>query len=100
MKYLILANNSGCLYRFRKELMQRFIDDGHEIYVVTPFDEYVEELRAQGLRLIEQNMNRRGKNPLQELQLLCDYHGIIKQMAPDMIITYTIKPGIYGGLLA
>lgn len=80
--------------------MQRFIDDGHEIYVVTPFDEYVEELRAQGLRLIEQNMNRRGKNPLQELQLLCDYHGIIKQMAPDMIITYTIKPGIYGGLLA
>lgn len=54
--------------------MQRFIDDGHEAYAVTPFDEYGEELRALRLHLIEQNMNRRGKNPLQELQLLRDYH--------------------------
>lgn len=100
MRYLILANNSGGLYRFRKELMQRLLHDGHEVYAVTPFDEYVDELQADGIHLIEQTMNRRGKNLLQELQLLRDYRKIIKQVSPDMIITYTIKPGIYGGLLA
>lgn len=100
MIYLIIANNSGGLYRFRKELMQRLLHDGHEVYAVTPFDEYVDELQADGIHLIEQTMNRRGKNPLQELQLLRDYRRIIKQVLPDMIITYTIKPGIYGGLLA
>lgn len=67
---------------------------------MTPFDEYVDELRALGVHLIEQKMNRRGKNPVQELQLLRDYRAIIRRVSPDMIITYTIKPGIYGGLLA
>lgn len=100
MKYLILANNSGGLYRFRKELMERLIQDGHEVYAVTPFDEYIEELKSEGIHLIEQKMNRRGTNPFQELCLLKDYKAIIKRVVPDMIITYTIKPGIYGGLLA
>ena len=49
MKYLILANNSGGLYRFRKELMERLIQDGHEVYAVTPFDEYIEELKSEGM---------------------------------------------------
>ena len=100
MRYLILANNSGGLYRFRKEVMARLLDDGHEVYAVTPFDEFVDELREIGVQLIEQNMNRRGKNPLQELKLLRDYRNIVRRVAPDNIITYTIKPGIYGGLLA
>lgn len=100
MKYLILANNSGGLYRFRKELMARLISDGHEVYAVTPFDEYIGELRDMGIHLMEQNMNRRGKNPLQELRLLWDYRSVMRQIKPDMIVTYTIKPGIYGGLLA
>lgn len=100
MKYLILANNSGGLYRFRKELMERLLRDGHDIYAVTPFDAYVDELRGMGVELIEQKMNRRGKNPIQELRLLRDYKSIIKRVSPDMIITYTIKPGIYGGLMA
>lgn len=100
MRYLILANNSGGLYHFRKELMERMIQDGHEVYAVTPFDEFIEELREIGVKLIEQEMNRRGKNPLQELNLMWDYWNIIKKVVPDKIITYTIKPGIYGGFLA
>lgn len=100
MKYLILANNSGGLYRFRKELMKQLILDGHEVYAVTPFDEFIQEIQAIGVQLIQLEMNRRGKNPLQELQLLASYKRIIRQICPDMIITYTIKPGIYGGLLS
>ena len=67
---------------------------------ITPFDEFVDELRDIGLCMIQQELNRRGKNPLQELQLLWQYRKLIKQVSPDMLITYTIKPGIYGGLLA
>ena len=100
MKYLIITNNSGGLYCIRKELMERLIRDGNELYVVTPFDEFVDELRALGGHLIEQDLNRRGMNPFQEIQLLWAYRNIIKRVSPDRIITYTIKPGIYGGLLA
>lgn len=100
MKYLVLANNSGGLYRFRKELMEQLIEDGQMVYAVTPFDDSIEELKAIGIRLIELEMNRRGTNPLQEVGLLNNYRKIIGKIHPDMIITYTIKPGIYGGLLA
>jgi galacturonosyltransferase len=97
---MILTNNSGGLYRFRKELIGQLIRDGHEVYVMTPFDSYLEELQALGVHLIEQEMNRRGTNPLQELSLLVSYRRAIRSIHPDYIITYTIKPGIYGGLLA
>lgn len=100
MRYLVITNNSGGLYRFRKELLQRLRQDGHEVHVITPFDEFVDELRDIGLCMIQQELNRRGKNPLQEIQLMWQYRRLIKQVKPDMIITYTIKPGIYGGLLA
>jgi galacturonosyltransferase len=100
MRYLILTNNSGGLYRFRKDLIKRLLADGHEVYAVTPFDEYVDELRATGCRLIEQGLNRRGTNLLQEAKLLRAYGAIMKQVRPDYVITYTIKPGIYGGMLA
>lgn len=100
MKYLILTNNSGGLYRFRKELMERLIRDGHKVYAATPFDEFVDEMKDMGICLICQDMNRRGINPLQELRLLKRYSQIIRQVQPDFMITYTIKPGIYGGLLA
>ena len=100
MRYLIIANNSGGLYRFRKDLIKRLIADGHEVYAVTPFDESVDDLRQIGVHLIEQSMNRRGTDPVQELRLLLDYRRIAAAIRPDMIITYTIKPGIYGGLVA
>lgn len=64
MKCLVLANNSGGLYRFRKELMEHLIEDGHTVYAVTPFDNSVEELKAIGIQLIELEMNRREINPL------------------------------------
>ena len=100
MRYLILANNSGGLYRFRKEIITELVNQGNAVYVSTPFDTFVDELRALGITVIEQVMNRRGTNPLQEANVFFSYRTLIKQLKPDYIITYTIKPGIYGGMWA
>ena len=40
-KILILANNSGGLYGFRKELIQELIAQGYEVYASTPFDNHI-----------------------------------------------------------
>ena len=58
-KILILANNSGGLYRFRKELMQKMIEEGYQVYVSTPFDDKIKELKEVGASLIETPINRR-----------------------------------------
>lgn len=99
-KILILANNSGGLYGFRKELIQELIAQGYEVYASTPFDNHIDDLTQLGIHLIETKIDRRGINPINDFKLILDYFNIIKKIRPSLIITYTIKPNLYGGSVA
>ncbi len=96
-KVLILANNSGGLYGFRHELMSRLMQIA-DVFVSTPFDDKIPELKELGCHLIETPIDRRGINPLKDISLLGRYQQMIKEVRPDLVISYTIKPNIYGGL--
>lgn len=97
-KILILANNSGGLYGFRKELIAELCRNG-QVVASTPFDDHVQELEALGCRLVRTEFERRGMNPLQDLRLVATYWKLLRRERPDMVLTYTIKPNIYGGLV-
>lgn len=99
MKILVISNDSGGLYAFRKELLSALCA-AHEVIVATPFDASLDGLSALGCRLIETKMERRGMNPAKDLVLLQTYQRIMRDERPDLVITYTIKPNIYGGLAA
>lgn len=98
MRILILANNSGGLYCFREMLMRKLREMGNEVYASTPFDDMVEELKIVSDKLIETPVDRRGINPKTDIKLLREYIRLIKEEKPDKVITYTIKPNIYGGI--
>ena len=97
MKILILANNSDGLYKFRGELIAR-LAQGNEVSTSTPNDGCVDELRALGCTVIETAVDRRGINPVTDAKLLLRYWQVLQQVKPDLVITYTIKPNIYGGM--
>lgn len=102
-KALILANSSIGLYNFRFELIQRLIKERYEVYFVLPElsdDEKVKLIIEAGGKYIYTTMNRRGMNPLEDLKLINNYKQIIKEINPDIILTYTIKPNIYGNYVA
>ena len=99
MHILILANNDVGLYNFRKELIQKLISMGNEVYISLPYGEKVEPLIRYGCRFIDTALDRRGINPVTDLKLIRTYFKIIKQVKPDKVITYTIKPNIYGGIV-
>ncbi|WP_298067393.1 glycosyltransferase family 4 protein [uncultured Cetobacterium sp.] len=101
MKILILTNSIVGLYRFRKELLYKFIENKHEVVVSCPNDDpkdYVLSLKNNGIEYLETFVDRRGINPLKDLKLLKNYLNIIKIQDPDYVLTYTIKPNIYGSL--
>lgn len=98
MKILLLANASGGLYGFRKELIYELLKQ-HTVYAGSPLTLYKDELLQMGVRLIDIPLDRRGMNPFRDFKLLKQYNRIIKQMKPDLAITYTIKPNIYGGIV-
>ena len=96
-KALILANSSSGLYDFRNELLTGLMDEGYEIVISLPDELKVKELKDEGCRVVHTDINRRGVNPIQDMALLRAYKSLIKKEKPDVVITYTIKPNIYGG---
>ena len=99
-KILILANNDVGLYKFRKELIQALIDEGNDIYISLPYGKLVDKLIEMGCKFIDTSIDRRGINPIKDFKLILEYKKIVKNVEPDLILTYTIKPNIYGGLIS
>lgn len=99
MKILILANNDVGLYHFRRLLMQTLANAGHEIYFSAPYGEKISELKQLGFIYYESNFDRRGINPIKDIALIIQYIRIMRKVKPDKVITYTIKPNIYGGIV-
>lgn len=96
-KILILANNDGGLYKFRKELIKELVKD-HEVYISLPYGEFIPQLEEMGCIFINTEISRRGTNPLTDLRLLMKYKYILRRVNPDVVLTYTIKPNVYGGI--
>lgn len=99
MKILILANNDIGLYQFRRELVYELLKN-NEVIISLPYGEMVEPLKEKGCIFKETHVVRRGMNPFDDIRLYIEYKKIIKKCNPDMVITYTIKPNIYGGYAA
>lgn len=51
-----------------------------------------------GFRFLDTPIDRRGMNPKHDSKLFHRYRAILKEVKPDLVLTYTIKPNIYGGL--
>jgi len=102
-KILILANNSVGLHNFRFELIEELIKKGYEVYFSLPEssdDEKSKLIIQSGATHIQTYINRRGINPFEDLQLIKEYKRIVLEVDPDIVLTYTIKPNIYGTYVA
>lgn len=95
-KILILANSSGGLYDFRNELVLKLLKE-YQVVVSLPDEVRTKELSEEGCKVVHTPINRRGVNPLEDMKLVGSYRKLLKQEKPDMVLTYTIKPNIYGG---
>lgn len=98
-KVLILINSSGGLYDFRNEFVKALAAE-YQVTVSVPDDTKVKELKEEGCRVVKTAINRRGVNPSEDLKLYRAYRRMMKEIQPDLVITYTIKPNIYGGFCA
>lgn len=103
MKIIIICNCASGLFDFRGMLISKLIerndvsaivpvsDDEHEILA----EKYLEKI---GTKLFRIYMERRSINPAKDLGVFLSYSKLLKIIKPDLVITYTIKPNIYGSL--
>ena len=98
MRILILANSDSGLYQFRKELLEKLCEKNEIICSVPEKDGFIEKIEKIGGRCLKTVIDRRGKNPFKDKKLFDAYIKMIREVKPDVVLTYTVKPNIYGGL--
>ncbi|MGL5295540.1 MAG: glycosyltransferase family 4 protein [Culicoidibacterales bacterium] len=96
-KILIISNHDMGIYKFRKELLSELKKE-HEVFLSVPRGNFTDELESLGITIIDTVIDRRGTNILSDLKLLNKYVQICRNIKPNVVLTYTIKPNIYGGL--
>ena len=97
-KILIVANFDVGLYNFRRELLTELLK-AYEVHIALPDGEFVPKMQQLGCVFHETKLERRGMNPLHELELLHTYQKVMKEVQPDAVLTYTIKPNLYAGMI-
>jgi glycosyltransferase involved in cell wall biosynthesis len=102
MRILILSSLTYSLVNFRGALLRSMVEAGHDVTAVGPDrDEDAELLlRAWGISLRHVPMSRTGTNPAGDLRLLWAYVSLIREVQPDIVLAYTQKPIVYGGIAA
>lgn len=102
MKVLILSSLSWSLINFRGALIARMVQEGHEVIACAPDEEpeVCTRLAAMGVGFRLTPMARAGTNPLDDARTLLHYLRLMHAERPDVVVAYTQKPIIYGGLAA
>lgn len=96
-KVLFLSNHFKTLFWFRKELIKKLVEEGHEVFLSLPEDED-NFFTDMGCHIIPTEIDRRGVNPAKDIKLFYFYKKLIREVKPDIIFSYTIKPNIYGSM--
>ncbi len=97
-KILMLANDETTIYNFRREIVKAFADAEHEVVIAYPYGKHTKEIEKLGCKTIHCEVSRHGTNIREDFKLFLEYLKLLKTETPDIVLTYTVKPNIYGSL--
>lgn len=97
-RVLLLGNHAAYIYNFRLEIIKRLLKEGCQVTISSPNGDRIKDLIKLGCTHHDIDIDRHGINPWEEFKLYRIYKEFIKQLQPDVVLTYTIKPNLYGGM--
>lgn len=98
MIVVVLANDTTYTYNLRKEIIQRLIKDGNQVYIIAEIHSFKKELENMGCKIVNISIGRHRTNPFSDIVLMFTYLRLIKKIKPNAVISYNIKPNSYGGM--
>lgn len=99
-KVILFANTDWYLYNFRLALAKELRAQGYEVILLSPPGEFQNLLQENGFQWIPFPLSRQGINPINELGTVWRLTGVYRQVKPDLVHHFTVKPVIYGSLSA
>ena len=102
MNFLFIASFPDSIINFRGALIDDLIARGLKVSVAAPKMEknskVYKELCKKGVNIYEIPLHRKSMNPFMDIYLLLILIRLIKKIRPKYVLSYTIKPVIYGSI--
>jgi len=95
-RILMVANTAWYLVNFRQDLISSLLEE-YEVVAVTPKDGWETKIPCEWR---EWSLERRSLNPFLELRSFFSLFSLIREIDPDLIHSYTVKPVIYGTVIS
>ena len=103
-RFLLISGTSYSLVNFRGPLVQALINAGLDVHVAAPglLEDTTtrQQLEAWGAVAHDFPMQRNGLNPWRDALTLHALYRLMCKIRPAMVLSYTIKPVVYGLLAA
>jgi len=99
MNIVLCANTSWYLYNFRKNLLCALQNCGYNVSVIAPKDVYSANFAEMAIQWFPLEMHQLRLNPVHECRVIAQLARHFRNIAPDVLFTYTIKCNVYAGLL-
>ena len=98
MKIAFVTNTGWNVFNFRKGLVTHFLDQGHDVVVLSPIDKYVDEIKKWGVHHIPVQLDQTGTNPIKDVVYLRQLMKQFRKEKPDVALCFTIKSNIYSSI--
>ena len=100
-RVVLVANTGWNIVRFRQELIAGLVECGFAVSAVAAFnDKECQAVRRLGARPFRLPLDAAGHNPGRDLVYAVRLARLLRQLKPDLVHVFTIKPVIYGALAA
>ena len=101
-KIVIIANSTWNIHNFRRNILNILLENGFEVVVIAPLDTFITYLNDFPTvhHIPLKHLARKSLNPFHDLRLFFELKKILRRENPDIVLNYTVKPNIWGGLAA
>ncbi len=96
MKILLVCSKSSVVVGFRKKLIEKLQELGHQVCALAFDKEHEETIKSRNIEFHYFSDANRSLNPFKVLSLKSRYAKAIKDINPDLVFTFMLKPNIYG----
>ena len=87
---------------FRGDLLKALVNAGHDVTGMAAETNHalVRQLASIGVGFRAYPVQRNGMNPLKDAQTYLALRKVLRDLRPDSVLSYTIKPVVWGGIAA
>lgn len=104
MKFVLIPSYLPSVLNFRGKLLALIAQQGYEIHILAPdvtlYNKDYKTLIGLGYHVHQIPMQRAGTNPIADVKTFIAVYKLLTTIKPDYLLSYTIKPVIYGTLAA